>query len=253
MKSKLNLVAGLVASLVGFSTVEAQWLNYPTEGIPRLSDGTPDMTAPAPRRADGRPDLSGIWVTPTGRYLNNLAADTEVHMEPWAEELYRERQANDGLDRPSAGCLPHSVTDFDAHRTPRKIIQTPGQIVMLFEAYHSYREIFTDGRPLPEVSEPAWFGYSVGRWEGDTLVVESIGHHEDTWLDDSGHPHSDALRLIERFRRVDFGHMDVQITVDDPKTYTEQWTVSFGWDLLTDTELLDWVCVNNRYFEFTGN
>ncbi len=253
MKTKLAVAAGLVASVLGLSTAEAQWLNYPTPGIPRLPDGTPNLEAPAPRTADGTPDLSGIWVTPTGRYLNNLAADIEVRMEPWAEQLYRERLANEGLDRPSAGCLPHSVTDFDTHRTPRKVIQNPGLLVMLFEAYHSYRQIFTDGRPLPDEPEPAWFGYSVGRWEGDTLVVESVGHHEGTWLDDSGHPHSDALRLVERFHRVDFGHMEVQITVDDPKAYAEEWTVSFGWDLLPDTDLLDWVCVNNRYFELTPN
>ena len=253
MKTKLAVAAGLVASLLGISTAEAQWLNYPTPGIPRLPDGTPNLGAPAPRTADGTPDLSGIWVTPTGRYLNNLAADIEIRMEPWAEQLYGERLANNGRDRPSAGCLPHSVTDFDTHRTPRKVIQNPGQLVMLFEAYHSYREIYTDGRPLPDVREPAWFGYSVGRWEGDTLVVDTIGLHELTWLDDSGHPHSDALHLIERFRRVDFGHMEVEITIGDPQAYPEEWTASFGWDLLPDTALLDWVCVNNRYFELIPN
>lgn len=111
------------------------------------------------------------------------------------------------------------------------------------------RQIFTDGRTLPKDPEPAWFGYSVGRWEGATLVVDTIGIHEKTWLDDSGHPHSDALHIIERFRRTDFGHMDVQITIDDPKAYAKPWTVSFGWELMPDTELLDWVCENNKYFE----
>ena len=231
-------------------TAEAQWLTLPTPGIPRLPDGTPDLAAPAPRTPDGKPDFSGIWRTPTGRYLRNLAADgIEVPMQPWAAELHRERLADNGRDRPSAGCLPHSVTDFDTHVTPRKVIHTQEGLVMLYESYHSYRQIFTDGRALPDVVEPAWFGYSVGRWEGDTLVVDTVGVHEKTWLDDSGHPHSDAMRIIERFGRTDFGHMTVQITIDDPKAYTKPWTVSFGWDLMPDTELLDWVCENNKYFD----
>ena len=239
-----------VALVVSAATTEAQWLTFTTPGIPRLPDGKPNLEAPAPRTADGKPDLSGIWRTPTGKYLANLAADgIEVPMQPWAERLFKERQDNDGRDRPSAACLPHSVTDFDAHITPRKIIQTPATLVTLYEGYHSYREIFIDGRALPKVSEPAWFGYSVGRWEGDTLVVDTIGINEKTWLDDAGHPHSEALRLIERFHRIDFGRMAVEITIDDPKAYTKPWTVSFDWELLPDTELLDWVCENNKYFD----
>jgi hypothetical protein len=251
MKTTRTLVATAGATLLLLSTVQAQWLTHPTPEFPRRPDGTPDLTAPAPRTADGTPDLSGIWRAPSSpRYLTNLAADgIEVSMQPWAEQLYKERLASDGRDRPSAGCLPHSVTDFDTHGTPRKVIQTPDLLVMLFEAYHSYREIFTDGRSLPQVREPAWFGYSVGRWEGDTLVVDTVGVNEKTWLDDSGHPHSDELHIIERFRRIDFGHIQVEITIDDPKAYLKPWTVSFGWELLPDTELLDWVCENNRYFE----
>lgn len=243
----LSVVVMLVAVV---ATTEAQWLKVTTPGIPRLPDGTPNLNAPAPTTADGKPDLSGIWRTPTGKYLYNLAADgIEVLMRPWAEQLYKARLGNDGRDRPSAGCLPHSVTDFDTHQTPRKIVQTRDVLVMLYESYHSYRQILTDGRALPTELEPAWFGYSVGRWEGDTLVVDTVGLHENTWLDDSGHPHSDALHLIERFHRVDFGHMDVQITIDDPKAYLKPWTVSFGWELLPDTDLLDWVCENNKYFD----
>ena len=170
-------------------------------------------------------------------------------MTPWAEGIYRERQANHGRDRPSAACLPHSVTDFDAHFGPKKLIQTPGVLVMLFESYHSFRQILTDGRAMPKELEPAWFGYSVGKWQGDTLVVDTVGIHEKTWLDDSGHPHSEALHVIERFRRIDFGRMSVQITIDDPKAYLKPWTVSFEWELFPDTELLDWVCENNKYFD----
>jgi len=245
-------IASVMALTVLIATnVEAQWLNYPTPGIPRLADGKPDLNAPAPRTADEKPDLSGIWRTPTQRYLENLAADgVEVLMHPWAEQLYRRRLANEGRDRPSAACLPHSVTDFDAHFTPKKILQLPGLLVMLFESYRSYRQIHTDGRPLPpEPREPSWFGYSVGKWEGDTLVVETAGVNEKTWLDDSGHPHSDALRIIERFQRPNFGRMDVQITIDDAKAYKKPWTARFSWEFVADTELLDWVCENNRYFD----
>jgi hypothetical protein len=245
-----SALAAAVTLVVSVATIGAQWLTLPTPGIPRLPDGTPNLKAPAPRTADGKPDLSGIWRTPTGKYLANLAADgIEVPMQPWAERLYRERLENNGRDRPSAACLPHSVTDFDAHITPRKVIQMPGVLVMLFEGYHSFRQIHTDGRPLPSELEPAWFGYSVGKWQGDTLVVDTLGLHEKTWLDDAGHPHSDALRIIERFRRIDFGRMAVEITIDDPKAYLKPWTVSFEWKLLPDTELLDWVCENNKYFD----
>ena len=229
------------------ATAEAQWMKLPTPGIPRHPDGTPNLNAPPPRTADGKPDLSGIWRTPTGKYLYNLAADgVEVLMQPWAERLYKERLENHGRDRPSAACLPHSVTDFDAHLTPRRIVQTPELVVMLFESYHSFRQIPTDGRALPIEPEPAWFGYSVGKWEGDTLVVDTIGNHEKTWLDDSGHPHSDALRIIERFRRTAFGRMDVQITIDDPKAYVKPLKYTLKASLVPDEDLLEYFCAENE-------
>jgi hypothetical protein len=229
--------------------VAAQWLNHPTSGIPRTKDGKVNLSAPAPRTPEGTPDFSGIWSAPgfSTRYLENLAADgVEVPMQPWAAALYKERQENFGKDRPSGHCLPHSVTDFDAHHMPKKVLQSSGLIVMLFESYHSFRQIFTDGRSLPHDLDPAWFGYSVGRWEGDTLVVDTAGINEKTWLDDGGHPHSDALHVIERFRRPDFGHMQVRVTIDDPKAYTRPWTVTIPWQYLPDTELLDWVCENEK-------
>jgi hypothetical protein len=225
----------------------AQWSKYPTAGIPRTKDGKPNLSAAAPKTADGKPDISGMWEASTPKFLENLGAEgVEIPMLPWAAKLYKERQENFAKDRPSGRCLPHSVTDFDAHFTPRKIIQIPGLIAMLFESYHSYRQIFTDGRPLPEVSEAAWLGYSVGKWEGDTLIVNTIGINEKTWLDDSGHPHSDALHIIERFRRPDFGHMEVQLTIDDSKAYARPWTVKIPWEFVPDTELLDWVCENEK-------
>ncbi|HUI80646.1 MAG TPA: hypothetical protein VLY24_22130 [Bryobacteraceae bacterium] len=236
--------------LICAAPVCAQWVNYPTAGIPRTKNGKPNLLAPAPRGRDGKPDLSGIWIVPTGKYLENLGVDgAEISMSPWAAKLFATRQENFGKDRPSGRCLPHSVTDFDALFQPRKIIQTPGVLVLLFESYHSYRQIFTDGRPLPAQRDPAWFGYSVGKWDGDALVVETVGLNEDTWLDDAGHPHSDALRIVERFRRPDFGHLNVAITIDDPKAYTKPWTVTIPWEYLPDTELLDWVCENNKDVE----
>ena len=159
---------------------------------------------------------------------------------------YKERVANNAKDRPSGRCLPHSVTDFDGHFTPRKVVQTPGLLIMLFESYHAYRQIFTDGRGLPEDREPAWYGYSAGKWDGDTLVVDTVGLNEQTWLDDTGHPHSDALHIIERFRRLDFGHMQVQLTIDDPKAYKKPWTATIPWEFIPDTDLLDWVCENEK-------
>jgi len=244
-------LALVVAVLVGSTPIAAQWLDYPTAGLPRLPDGRPNLAAPPPRASDGRIDLSGIWRTPTPDYLRDLATGgVTVRMQPWAETLYKERLANDGRDRPTAACLPHSVTDFDAHFTPKKILQLPGLVVMLFESYRSYRQIHTDGRPLPpEPRSPSWMGYSIGRWERETLVVETVGVNEKTWLDDSGRPHSDALRIVERFRRQSVGRMDVEITIDDPKAYLEPWTAKFYWELLADTELLDWVCENNKYFD----
>ena len=229
----------------------AQWVNYKSPGIPRMKNGQANLSASAPKTPDGKPDFSGIWHAPnySTRYLENLAVDgVQVPFQPWAAAVYKERVENNGKDRPSGRCWPHSVTDFDAHMMPKKVIQTPGLVVMLFESYHSFRQIFTDGRPLPDNPDPAWFGYSVGKWEGDTLVVNTVGINDKTWLDDGGHPHSDALHVIERFRRPDFGHIEVQVTIDDPKAYSKPWTVKIPWELLPDTDLLDWVCENEKDF-----
>ena len=225
----------------------AQWLNYSDPRIPRTADGKPNLTAPAPRLPDGTPDFSGIWGRPDTKYLQDLGADgIEIQMQPWAEKVFQERKANNSKDWPNGHCIPNSVADSDGHITPRKLIQQPGLIVLLFEAYHFYRQVFTDGRPLPDDPDPAWWGYSVGKWEGDTLVVNTVGLKENTWLDLAGHPHSDALHIIERFRRPDFGHMEVQVTIDDPKAYKKPWTARIGWDLMPDTDLLDWVCENEK-------
>ena len=243
---RIWLAASVIACAVPASAA-AQWIQYPTPGIPRTADGKPNLTAPAPRTPDGKPDLSGIWLTPSGRWLNDLAADgVAVPFTPRAEALFRERQANNGKGRPSERCLSHGVSDFDALGTPTKIIQTPAVTIVLFEAYNHYRQIFTDGRPLPKDPQPAWLGYSVGKWDGNTFVVDTIGLNDLTWLDDGGHPHSEALHVTERFTRRDFGHMDVQITIDDPQMYTRPWTVTIPKNLMADTELIEFICENEK-------
>lgn len=247
MKATHAVCAAWMGFMLSTTPAAAQWTRYPTPGIPRTQDGQPNLTAPVPKTADGKPDLSGIWKVGTGKYLENLAADgVEVPMTAWAMKLYQERRENNSKDRPSGHCLPHGLTDFDAHFTPKKIIQTPAVVALLFEVFHTYRQIFTDGRPLPKDPDPAWFGYSVGTWDGDTLVVNTIGITEKTWLDDNGHPHSDQLHVTERFHRRDFGHMQVRLTIDDPKAYSKPWSVEIPWELYPDTELLDWVCENNK-------
>jgi hypothetical protein len=235
--------------MVSIFLLLGQWIAYSTPGIPRTADGKPNVSAPAPKTPDGKPDLSGIWLTPAGGWLNNLAVDgVEVPFTPWARALYDERQANNGKGRPSERCISHGVTDFNALATPTKIIQTPTVTVILYEAYNHYRQVFTDGRPLPKDPQPAWLGYSVGRWEGNTFVVETNGLNDQTWLDDGGHPHSEALRLTERFTRRDFGHMNIQMTIDDPQAYTKPWTVTVPKNLMADTELIEFMCENEKDF-----
>ena len=167
---------------------------------------------------------------------------------PAAAELYKHRVATMGYDRPMTRCMPHGVPDaMTVAGLPFKILQVPGVTLVLFEEFHVYRQLFTDGRKLPVDPDPAWYGYSVGRWEGDTFVVETAGFKEGSWLDNSGHPHSDALKLTERFRRLNFGRMELVVTVDDPKVYTKTWTSdTLRFNLQPDTELLEHLCENNR-------
>jgi hypothetical protein len=250
------VVATGIVILLGAWTASAQWLDIRLPGTPRTPDGKPNLSAPVNKTPDGKPDLSGIWRAADGKYLANIAADEgEPPFQPWAEALYKERVANLGKDRPSGRCLPHAVPDNMMVRSgPFKIIQTPGVIVVLFEEMNHFRQIFTDGRGFPEIREPTWLGYSVGKWEGDTLVVETIGFHDRSWLDNPGHPHSDAMRVIERFKRRDFGHLDIQITIDDPKAYTRPWSANARFDLAPDSELLESICENEKDYENTiGN
>ncbi len=223
----------------------AQWLNFPTPGLPRTPNGKPNLSAPAPKTADGEPDLSGVWehlnARTTAYYLNGI----DFPWQPSAKAIFQERADNNQKDNPESRCLPRGLPKaeaFDIH----KIIQTPGVIVILYEYGTTFRQIFTDGRQLPKDPNPTWMGYSVGHWEKDTLVVESNGFNGKAWLSFQGNPITDALHVTERIHRRDFGHMDIQITIDDPKAYTKPWTTELRPELIPDTELIEFVCNENE-------
>ena len=219
----------------------AQWVNHPTPGIPRTADGKPNLTAPAPRTADGKPDLSGLWQRISLKYERNIAADLKpAEIQPWAETLVKQRAEDLQKDSPGIQCLPWGPS-YSASARKAKIVQTPGLMLMLDEDL-TYRQIFMDGRALETDGMPSWMGHSVGRWEGDTLVVESFGFNDRSWLDHDGHPHTEALRMTERYRRLDFGHMEIEITLSDPQVYARPWTVALRAELTADTDLLESVC-----------
>jgi hypothetical protein len=236
----------LLLALAG-SPASGQWLKQPTAGLPRTADGKPNVAAPAPRAADGRPDLSGLWQLGIEiGYAANITADLAASdIQPWAKALSKKRLEDFGKDDPEiTGCLPGGPRHITRGGLS-KLIQTPGLVVILFEDL-SYRQIFLDGRQLPHDPNPNWMGYSVGHWDGDSLVVETAGFNDRTWLDFAGHPHSEALRITERFTRRDFGHMDLQVTLDDPAVYAKPVTLSAGGNLAADTELLEYVCAENE-------
>lgn len=261
MRILFGLTISLALVLAHGPLVRAQWLNYPARTTPRLPDGRPNLTASAPRGVDGIPDLTGIWevvgdrVMPTdgrvrSKYVYDIAADLPggAPFLPWAKTLHDERTRTLGVGAPSESCLPHGIPDAMLTRTlPFKIVQHPGVTIILFEEFNNWRQIFTDGRALPVDPQPAWLGYSVGRWDGDTFVVESAGFNDKSWLDAGGTPHTEALRTTERFHRVDFGHLDAQFTFEDPKTFTKPWSAHVKFNLLPDTDLLEHVCDNNKW------
>jgi len=244
-----NLVPAIVFPCLLPIAAFSQWLNLKLPGTPRNADGTTNLSAPAPRTPDGKPDLSGIWHAANGRFIGNLAAAGGITapFKPEAAAIYKERQDNNGLERPSGKCLPKSVPEgMTLPPYPFKIVQTPTLTLVLYEIFVDYRQIHTDGRPLPKERNPAWFGYSIGRWEGDVFIVQTVGINDRTWLDDSGYPHSDELVVTERMSRKDFGHMTIEFTFDDPKMYTKPWTVTVPFELMPDTELLEYVCENEK-------
>jgi hypothetical protein len=254
--------------------VFAQWPAFPTPGVPRTADGKPNLTGPAPRTADGKPDLSGVWqytrpvgspapaptaqpasatndIVPLAVRLSqfwNLGASFPdgLPFQPWAAELHRQRVASNSKDNPDAHCLPLGLMQLHTHGQPRKMVQTPGVIVIIYEANAGLRQIFTDGRPQPKDVEPWWFGYSTGKWEGDTLAVETTNLRDLGWLDVEGSPITTSGRILERFRRIDYGHLEIEVTIDDPKAYTKPWTVTVHQRIMPDTDLIEFICQENN-------
>jgi hypothetical protein len=225
----------------------AQWLKLPTPGIPRLADGKPNLAAPAPRAADGRPDFSGLWRNDGGdRLYNNIAVDLEPSdVAPWANALYQKRRLEFGKDSMETLCMPMGPAYLTTRYRMNRIVQTPTLVAFLYED-GMHREIWLDGRTLEADPNPTWMGYSVGRWEGDVLVVESNGYTDRSWLDFDGHPHTEQLRVTERYSRPSFGRVDVHVTMVDPKAYLKPISFTMPIALQTDTEMLEAICENNN-------
>jgi len=245
MKRATTVYLAMVTAAITLPAL-GQWFELPTPGLPRTADGEPDLTAPAPKLSDGTPDLSGIWHRTAQRYYNNVTADlTAADVQPWAEALYQQRKPDFGKDSMEVRCLPLGPVATTTPYADIKFVQTPTLIVQLLDDL-TYRQIHLDGRPLPKDPNPSWMGYSIGRWEGDTLVVETSGFTDRSWLDYDGHPHTEALRIVERYRRRDTGHLDVEVTFEDPGAYNKAWTVSVPLELFPDTEVLEFVCNENE-------
>jgi hypothetical protein len=281
MNAWLN-AAGSVALAAALSvSVSAQWPRRPEAGVPRTADGKVNLTAPAPKAADGHPDLSGIWenigwregaeaggsVSGTGGAPGSRSAESRrppapsiamffdigagvpggLPFQPWARELKNKRTAENAKDNPDAHCLPLGNMQLHLHPEPRKIIQAPREIVVLYEGNAGVRQIFTDGRSLPaNDAQPWWFGYSTGKWVGDSLVVETSGFRDGGWLDVNGSPLTDAGKMTERFRRVNYGTLEMELTVDDARAYTRPFTVKVTQRLMPDDELIEFICQENE-------
>ncbi len=267
----MRTAVGIIVCVIAQPLV-AQWLNYPAPGIPRLADGRPNVAAPAPRTSDGKPDLSGIWglYCPKGNAVQggfngqpNVYCATEIAIppefanigqsipgglpyQPWAADLVKKTRAANRPNDPLSRCLPPGIIRLEVFPLFRKMIQVPGLVAILNEQNASYRQIFTDGRPLPADPNPSFNGYSSGKWDGDTLVVQTTGFRDGLWLDTGGSPLTDAARVTERFRRMNYGTLEIELTVDDPKAYTKPWTIKVNHIIAPDTELLDYICAENE-------
>jgi hypothetical protein len=258
----------VIALAMNVTVASAQWITTKTAGVPRLRDGKPNLRAPTPRTADGRPDFSGIWMMASDRPCPDLIRDGQDCIEkdlpsfqavnigyrlpgglpyqPWAAALVQQRTSDFSKDDPHVRCLPSNPPRIWTLPHRQKIIQIGGLIAVLNEFSTSYRQIFTDGRALPVDPTPSWNGYSTARWQGNTLVVDTIGLRGDVWLDSSGSPISEEARLTERIRRPDYGHLEIEFTVDDPKTYTRPWTVTVHEVIQLNIEMIDEVCLENE-------
>jgi hypothetical protein len=251
MMQTLKRTAGILAVFVGFAvSASAQWDPYPWKRMPRTKDGKVDMSAPPVRTSYGKPDLSGFWMPDNPvKFLLNLAADMkqeEIPLNPKGRALYNERIANNGKEHPGAYCLPSGIPEKDNIPDGLKLVQTEDLTLMLHESRTIYRQIFTDGRKLPKDPQPTWMGYSVGHWEDDTFVVETIGQNGRTWLDMKGLPGTEAMKVTERFTRPKIGQMFIDVTIDDPTMYTKPWNARLVWRLEPDTDLIESICEENN-------
>jgi hypothetical protein len=258
------LLAAVLAMLGVALPAGTQWVKHRTPDIPRTADGSPDLAARTPRTADGKPDLSGMWITaagyrapcgqglvvcgielPVSREFGNMGASLAggLPYQPWAAELVKKNMAESGRNDPHGLCLPDTFVRLYGMPHILKFVHTPRLVIGLEEYNATYRQIFLDGRALPDDPNPAWNGYSVGRWDGDT-----IGFRDDLWLDVRGSPLTNAGKVRERMTRPDFGHLNVEVTVDDPKAYTRPWTVTLHQQILADTEIIDEICLENEKF-----
>jgi hypothetical protein len=270
MRSRLLFATALAVALT-LTPVAAQWPRHVDTKVPLTPDGSVNLEAPTPRTADGKPDLTGVWLNewfyggqvrrppaalpgePPPSTFANIGANfpNGLPMQPWAKALMAERKRLGSKDNPDAHCLPMGIMQFHEHPQPRKMIQTPDVLVILYEGNAGVRQIFTDGRPLPTNDpQPWWYGYSVGRWEGDTLVVETTGVRGDGWHDIDGSPQTEAVKYTERFRRLNYGTMKIDVTIDDPKAYTAPFTVRVNQKLMVDdrvdAELIEFICAENE-------
>jgi hypothetical protein len=264
----LGFLFVIVAILAVPALSFGQWLKYPTEGVPTNADGTPNRNAPTPRLPNGKPDFSGLWhaTNPArcggggGQFIEcgteiggsplggNLGRNLPEGLpyQPHAAKLAKERRADDSRDDPHVRCLPDNPPRAWTLPHLTKIMQTPKQLALLYEVNAMYRQIFTDGRPFPEDPTPTWNGYSVGAWEGDALVVRTQGFRDDLWIDTGGSPMSDIAKMTERITRPNYGTLNIELTIDDPKNYTKPFTVSLSQHIELDTELVDEFCLENE-------
>jgi hypothetical protein len=273
---KTTAVVGAFLSLSLSATLQAQWPSFPPPGVPRTADGKPDLNAPAPRQRDGEPDLSGVWETtqprraatpavaatgtgeappPGASLFFDAGAQTPggAPYQPWARELMLKRKADNSKDNPDALCLPMGIMQMTSHPYPKKIVHAAQETLVIYEGSGTtVRELFMDGRALPKDVEPWYNGYSVARWDGDTLVVETTGLMDDGWLDVQGSPLTSAARLTERIRRPNFGTLEIAVTIDDPKAYTKPFTATVTNRLLVDTQLLEFVCIDKSAKHYVG-
>jgi hypothetical protein len=271
----------ILAAIVPFTllpaTVLAQWPDYKTSGVPRTPEGKPILDGPTPKAADGHPDLSGMWTLPRGpgpgagqakggpppappaadpskppmATFKNIGSGFKdgLPLKPQFAEMLKARKAENSKDNPDAHCLPLGLMQLHMHPQPRKIIQTPGLVLILYEAQGGIRQIFTDGRTLPPASDvqPWWYGYSIGKWDGDTLVVETTGFRDDVWLDIDGSPLTGTGKMTERMRRPNYGTLETEVTIEDPTVYTKPFTVRVNHRIMPDTDLIEFICSENDH------